>query len=548
MTTTQSVKLTTMGGAKAGSDFALGDFPIALFGFPGLNAAYWQTYPVKNGDEGEGTARGLEKIWFTHNTNQVSSSSVTWNAYNPLDGNVPSFTDDGDQGIIILSDSAITWPIWTIVPSFSHGAFTTIPIHGSFTPIGEARGRPYVYVGGGDALVVAVGFHVTMTTGWTNSFEIRAAVSFRAYNTAGTEDVNTEVELKKTFTTQTESNVVHYVYAYYIPTDATPCFVSVIVDSIAIHGASNTLTVAKPQAQAVTVQARLYRNINPTASMSDQTKLAALWAGTTGSWVPQIGADKDGFYGTWRLVTSDMFRSDAGGDPLIGRSVRTVGSSLLLTNMSPEAAKGGNLFTGRLKTGLWYQATMKALANCRGYSATMLARDGCYTFTLPEEEKLRFYQVTPANFDVSTRFNLDDLRNSYVHFIVIGSTTPLNTTGADIIAGTNLVAPSTYRLTFDEQFEFETSSRRYYVTSPQDWIQDLQMVMRMFNENAEFFYENPNHLERLYSLLRGVASKAWRGVTTALPYVAPAITAANPELAPLMLALKGLAMATSGNH
>ena len=376
---------------------------------------------------------------------------------------------------------------------------------------------------------------------WANSFELHSSYSFRAYNVVGNEDTNREGQIIREFTSPSQSDVEVLDFTFYYATE--PVWVSVVIDSLVIIGPPATLSAAKPRMGRVAVQAKIFRNVDRgvlfttgTATATNSPAFVDFWTGEAGTWEPYAQS-----YGYWALVSSNMFHPEDGGDPLIGQEVRTVGASLLITNTSPQATQGGIIHTARLKGKHFHEYSLADFAMTRGYSSSLQAAQGVYTFVVPEEERLRFQAVIEGGYHTSPRFDLSFLRTSYVHGIIITSTVPLLATTADVDAGTAGVAPSTFRYTIDEQFEFQTSSRRYNARPHSDSITDLDDVLCMFNRNSEWFYENPQHLEKLYAMLKGAAAKAWRGVKFALPYAAPALTAANPALGPLIHALQALA-------
>jgi hypothetical protein len=182
-----------------------------------------------------------------------------------------------------------------------------------------------------------------------------------------------------------------------------------------------------------------------------------------------------------------MFDTATGGDPLIARAgIRTVGNSLLISNLSPEATRGGFIHTARVKGSMWYDYSLSSLTNARGYRSDLPGATGVYTFVIPEDDRQRFTVVNPietkvasSTYDASMtgfigpRIELDILPRVYVHYILYTPTTPLLATVADSLAGT--VAPLILRLTTD----FSSSSKPLRGGTPPGYQRTASLIWSM---------------------------------------------------------------------
>lgn len=520
--------------------YETGSLIVMLIGLPGLSLAYWDTMPFQP------EATNLDGGRYSYIVNFASAFTGASNSWVPVpttSTQVAIEASVGDNGQVVFGDSQAWWPVHNVASSSGYGVWGGFPAwHGSWAPVGVDDGIHYVFLNRGDLLLFNLSYTLTMTTGWTGSFELHTSISVRTYRAMDSDVTDREIQMIYPFTTQTQSGVVQTRYAFFHADQ--PQWVAVALDSIIANGPIATLTAAKPQMTLSAFGARIFGNVD-LASFNGtvtQTMLKNLSDGLATYWPTEGGNGVSGIYGGWRLMRSNMFDTGSGGDPEIGRSVRTVGASMLVTNVTPNMAQGGFIHTARLKGKAFHDYLMKDITSARGYDSSMLAANGVYTFVMPEIPRDEFVEtLVNLHFNTfSTRFQLAKLRKIYVHAVVIPPTTPLLATNPTIDDGSAGIAPCAYRITVDEQFEFRTSSRRYRVRPPMDVFTDLQVVMQHFNSNQQWFYENPNHLEKLYAFLKGVTHKAWRGVKTALPYAAPAITAYNPALGPLVAALSAL--------
>jgi alpha-D-ribose 1-methylphosphonate 5-phosphate C-P lyase len=86
--------------------------------------------------------------------------------------------------------------------------------------------------------------------------------------------------------------------------------------------------------------------------------------------------------------------------------------------------------------------------------------------------------------------------------------------------------------------EYKTDIGRYGKATSEYTFQDLVAARRLINSVPVWFYENPTHAKQLYGLIKRALGGAWKVGKRIAPYALNAASAANPELAPLLQALK----------
>jgi len=209
----------------------------------------------------------------------------------------------------------------------------------------------------------------------------------------------------------------------------------------------------------------------------------------------------------WRLLSGGAIDPDKGGDFLIGERCRCLAASLLISNVSPEMAKGGTIFAGRVLSGS--SSTSTNPDNLQFYNLDwssfqsmqiqrMDAAKGAFTFLLMDPARNGYARTTER--DMGFYVDYDSFSQAAFHFAVIPPTTSLTTAGATTNA---------YDITVDSCVEFITNSLRY----PKD-VSRIQM-QELFNANAalaigsnEFWYENPLHLAQVFGFLKNAMRKS----------------------------------------
>lgn len=227
----------------------------------------------------------------------------------------------------------------------------------------------------------------------------------------------------------------------------------------------------------------------------------------------------------WRIYTMpdfDMKRTTGGGDSNLGEYARVNACSLLMTNTLSPFNKQGTVHAARFcsEDYDWTQMNSTKMSSMkeayRGEAAL-----GCYTFRAfdHEEEKFRTYcdygyLVVPLD------------ANFQVYGVVFG--------------GQVSTAPLQLLVTCDMITEFITSEPRYPAGTCRCDIQALALVRHRINERPVWFYENPDHMKKIYEFVKRVGGAVYNGGRAALPYVTPVVSAANPEAGALLLALAKL--------
>jgi hypothetical protein len=221
----------------------------------------------------------------------------------------------------------------------------------------------------------------------------------------------------------------------------------------------------------------------------------------------------------WMQVSLADCDPNAAGDMNMMEEARVNGASLLATNVSSALNRQGTVLAARMRQVPFWKVTPAML----GRAAEKYQGDaihGCYTFFEFSDTRQTFVN---CNTDYAASFDLD--YNDYYHFI-------------ELSCPAYATAPNSYAIKFDTLVEYKTDIGRYGKATSEYTFQDLVAARRLINSVPVWFYENPTHAKQLYGLIKRALGGAWKVGKKIAPYALNAASAANPELAPLLQALK----------
>ena len=221
----------------------------------------------------------------------------------------------------------------------------------------------------------------------------------------------------------------------------------------------------------------------------------------------------------WMQVSMADCDPNAAGDMNMLEEARVNAASLLVTNVSSALNRQGTVLAARLRQVPFWKVTPAML----GRAAEKYQGDavhGCYTFFEFSDTRQMFAN---CNTDYAPAFDLD--YNDYYHFIELTCPGWLNT-------------PNSYAIKFDTLLEYKTDISRYGKGTSDHDFSDLIAARRLINSVPVWFYENPTHAKEIYGFIKRALGGAWRVGKKLAPYAINAASAANPELAPLLQALK----------
>lgn len=225
---------------------------------------------------------------------------------------------------------------------------------------------------------------------------------------------------------------------------------------------------------------------------------------------------------SWDLVCSPDLLLQKGGDPNIGTSCRTVGSSLLITNTSAMVNRQGSVVAARIVGDAGFDQLTSAYLESLSYKYTGDASLGVYTFKEIVEFNDEFKQASDPLGGV---LSLPLVRpGDYMHLIQI--TSPGGVTMAN-----------TYTISVGYGIEFKTSIPRYQVGFSGYSLDEAMIARHIIAGVPEWFYENPQHMAALYRL----AQMAYKGFKTVAPYATKAGRLLAPQYAPIYNAIDYLA-------
>lgn len=188
----------------------------------------------------------------------------------------------------------------------------------------------------------------------------------------------------------------------------------------------------------------------------------------------------------WVNVPSgDMDAANTTSDPAIGEEIRAVSSSLLVTNVTAFNSRQGTITAARVRNVPLFDMTSSMLARAaEKYHGD--AALGTYTFMEFSEPRAQF---TTCFNKYTCMFNLD-LQDWY-HLIQVSNSN---------YATSN----NTFQVTAENMWEFKTDSARYAKGVSPFTLPQLCAARARINSRPDWFYENPNHMAKIYQMVRGV--------------------------------------------
>lgn len=236
----------------------------------------------------------------------------------------------------------------------------------------------------------------------------------------------------------------------------------------------------------------------------------------------QISIFATGVYQTgtgWSQVAISDCDPNAAGDMNMLEEARVNGASMLATNVSSALNRQGTVLAARLRQVPFWKVSPAMLGRAaEKYQGD--AAHGCYTFFEFSDARQRFAN---CNTDYAASFDLD--YNDYYHFV-------------ELSCPAFATAPNSYAVKFDTLLEYKTDIGRYGKATSDYQYQDLIAARKLINSVPVWFYENPTHAREIYGLIKRALGGAWKIGKKIAPYAINAASAANPELAPLLQALK----------
>lgn len=221
----------------------------------------------------------------------------------------------------------------------------------------------------------------------------------------------------------------------------------------------------------------------------------------------------------WIQVSMADVDPQDSGDINMLEEARVNAASVLCTNISSVLNKQGQVNAARIRQVPFWKLTASMLGRAaEHYSGD--ASHGCYTFFEFSDVRSEFKN---SNTPFAGSFDLD--YNDYYHFIRL--TNPAYET-----------QPNSYALKFDTVLEFKTDIGRYPKGLAEYDYTALIKARQLINSQPIWFYENPTHAKQLYGLVKRLAAGAWNTGKKLAPLALTAAGMANPELAPLIQALK----------
>lgn len=234
----------------------------------------------------------------------------------------------------------------------------------------------------------------------------------------------------------------------------------------------------------------------------------------------------------WRLFGANALSMPTGGDAVAGRMVRVNAASILLTNVAPEAVRGGTILACRITQGendsaeepLFYNVSTRQMLNVRA-KQTLNTATGAFTFVLPTPSRNQMYKVIESNTSFG---NLLPARVFYKTPFYICAFQP----GQALLDGNKIINPM--RITLDYVLEFISNSQRYTTGLPHvSWQELNDAICRILEaSNGEHWYENPTHVAQLMGFLRSAMRTASGTARKLLPAIEGGLAAMYPAHAP----------------
>jgi hypothetical protein len=210
------------------------------------------------------------------------------------------------------------------------------------------------------------------------------------------------------------------------------------------------------------------------------------------------------------------------GDYNLAVNCRRNGFSLLATNTTSILNRQGTVVAARVKDFDFTTMTPSVLSRT-GEKYTGDAAKGVYTFLEYTSEAEKFdNSVTAANLPV---YSLDT--QDYYHFIQLSC--PSVST-----------APNTYTVTLATNLEFKTEVARYSKDVSYHQFNLLLEARGLVNSTPDWFFENPDHMRRIYNIAKKAFSSAVRIAPLIAQPAAKIASTVHPAGAPAYAALARL--------
>lgn len=205
----------------------------------------------------------------------------------------------------------------------------------------------------------------------------------------------------------------------------------------------------------------------------------------------------------WTIYPMGEVVPNLGGDPTIVSESRPSAVAMLLSNTASMTASQGSLVAARFVDTHPENITPTDLADQKEKFVGRAA-EGAYTFMEICENMTVFRDNTMAGYPV---YHLDT--NFPIHFMDISCP---------------VTAPNTYSVSVTATTEFRSNSQRYPSGTAYGTILDFYGALAVINRRPEWFYHNPEHMARVYNLLKEVG----KGVQRYAPLAASIGGALNP--------------------
>lgn len=287
----------------------------------------------------------------------------------------------------------------------------------------------------------------------------------------------------------------------------------------AIHSANYEVPMVHGQSNSLTIQIGTTGHYSLTI-MDVSVQEAPVGTGVTSFTVAtnlhyNAGADTKNLSGAfWGITSFSEANIHDGGDHTIAADARISACSLLASNTSALTGMSGGIIAARFSDTNPWEVTDADLADQKEkYSNPAL--QGVYTFLELTEYLLAFRDSTSGRH---LTYDLDP--DTFVNYIRISTPKDANS----------------FQVTLTTTVEFRSNSQRYPAGIAHGDFMDFNHAASLVNARPEWFYHNPNHMQRVYQVLRDAARTAARYA----PAAARIGGALDPVHAPQYNALSGL--------
>lgn len=483
-----------------------GSFAVVLVGLPGLS--YFISYDSVRLRPAVGDIPCYTMEFYT---NPVNTPSREMSIETSTAAQSGALLD----GSLVYGDTMTTWPVTRMPISTINYGSGDRPM-GSEAPIGYHGDDTFFFMNDGDQVLIRVST-VTTNSAPGNEITLSMRMGLRRWDRGELELVSArEEQIFKTSVANTSLARTRYV----VFTAKSKGWHNLFHDYIALTGLSTAINDANLTFATFNVAVNLYFKSLMVDELNNgaNATLAAYFDRSTN---PPAVTNK--FGPQWCPVSSTLHNPATGGDRTIGALCRNNGASVLITNVTPQATRGGVIHAGRLQSarGYFWDLGLDSMTGGPDYKP-MSAEFGAYSFVLPTGDRKRFEEANWSPAGGSVMFNLETFDRAWFHVAVV-----VASVGLDSIT----VTPNSYQITYDETVEFIHNTRRYENGVASIKIQEMTDAIATFQRGPQhFWYENPSHVTRIYTFL----SNAFKRIAPMLDTMAPAISAAFPASAPLL--------------